>query len=228
MFLFSIDIDIILIYDMDRLGGSMDNIYIQKGVRKIYNNDRDNILYVTKFDIDVRNRDGYCIDSRNVDSFFYGYREDYGYRMSPCCDNIVSDRMISFDELDRGYIRLDKFIEDGEFIGREFRRLCPVITYYGVDGDYSRIIDNRYLKIDGYNNKYVVLYMKDNMFLVKYICGKYELYGIIDCRYIQDGMYEFIGDIYLEYMDRDMVYLDIVKQIDDYCKNDIKKKMKVK
>ena len=139
------------------------NVYIQKGVKKIYNDDKDNILYVTDFDMDVRKRDGYCIDSRNVDSFFYGYRENDGYRMSLCDSDIFSDRKISFDELDRGYIRLDEFIRDGKFIGREFRRLCPVITYYGVDEDYSRIIDNRYLKIDGYNNKYIVLYRKDNV-----------------------------------------------------------------
>ena len=208
---------------MDKLGGSMEyNIYIQKGVKKIYNNDRDNVLYVSEYDMDVRNRDGYCIDSRYVDSFFYGYRESDGYRMSPCYGNIVSDRMISFDELDRGYIRLDKFIRDGEFVGREFKRLCPVITYYGIDGDYSKIIDNRYLKIDGYSNKYVVLYRKDDIFLVKYICGRYELYSIVDCRYIRDGMYEFIGDVYLEYIDGDMVYLDIVKQIDRYCKKKIR------
>ena len=204
------------------------DIYIQKGVRKIYNNDRDNVLYADEYDIDVRNRDGYCIDSRNVDSFFNGYREDYGYRMSPCCDNIVSDRKISFDELHRGYIRLDEFVKEGEFIGREFKRLCPVITYYGTDRDYSRIIDNRYLKIDVYDNKYIVLYRKDNVFLVKYICGKYELYGIVDCRYIQDGMYEFIGDVYLEYMDRESIYLDVVKQMDRYCECNFKKKVKIR
>lgn len=210
---------------MDKLGGSMDNIYIQKGVKKIYNDDRDNVLYVTKFDMDVRDRNGYCIDSRNVDSFFYGDIDGDMCRMLSLSENMVKERYISLDELDRGYIRLDKFIMDGKFVGREFRRISPVITYYGIDKDDSKIIDNRYLKIDDYDNKYIVLYEKDNTFLVKYVYGNKVLYGIIDCRYIQDGNYEFIGDIYLEYMDREKVYLDIVKQMDSYCKNDIKKRI---
>lgn len=215
--------DLILDYDICKLGGSMNrDLYIQKGVRKVYNNDRDNVLYVTEFDIDVRNRDGYCIDSRYVDCFFNGYRENDGYRMSVCNSERDNDRIISFDELDRGYIRLDEFIRYGEFIGREFRRLCPVITYYGIDGDYSRIVDNRYLKIDGYNNKCIVLYRKDHVFLVKNIYGKHELYDIVDCRYIQDGNYEFLGPIYEEYMDREKIYLDIVKEIDGYSKKKVK------
>ena len=58
--------------------------------------------------------------------------------------------------------------------------------------------------------------------------GNKVLYGIIDCRYIQDGNYEFIGDIYLEYMDRDMVYSETIKQIDSYNKKCVKTRIKVK
>jgi len=224
---FCIDMDLILNYDMVRLGGSMDrDIYIQKGVRKVYNNDRDNVLYVSEFDMDVRNRNGYCIDSRNVDCFFYGYRENDGYRIGLFDNDIISDRIITFDELDRGYIRLDEFIRYGRFIGREFRRLCPVITYYGTDRDCFKVVDNRYLEIDGYNNRCIVLYEMNSVFLVKYVYGKNDMYGIIDCRYIQDGNYEFIGDVYLEYMDRDRVYFEIVEQIDRYSKGDSKIKVK--
>ena len=203
-------------------------IYIQKGVKKVYNDDRDNILYVSEFDMDIRNRNGYCIDSRYVDCFFYGYRENDGYRMVSLNENIISESFVTYDELNKGYINLYDFINEGKFIGREFRRLCPVITYYGIDGDNSRIIDNRYLKIDGYDNKYIVLYENNNTFLIKYMYGNKKLYGIVDCRYIQDGMYEFIGNVYEEYMDRENVYEDIVKQLDIYCKNDIKKKIKVR
>lgn len=204
------------------------SIYIQNGVKKIYNNDRDNVLYVTEFDMDVRNRNGYCIDSRNVDCFFYGYREEKCYRIVSLNENIVVKKYISLDELDRGYISLYDFINDGLFIGREFRRISPVIIYYGIGNNNSRIIDNRYLKIDDYDNKYIVLYEKDNTFLVKCMYGNKGLYGIVDCRYIQDGNYEFIGDVYEEYMDREKIYLDIVKQIDIKCKNNIKKKIKVR
>ena len=203
-------------------------IYIQKGVKKVYNDDRDNILYVSEFDMDIRNRNGYCIDSRYVDSFFYGYRENDGYRMIFLNENIISERFVTYDELNKGYINLYDFINEGKFIGREFRRLCPVITYCGVDGDNSRIIDNRYLKIDGYDNKYIVLYVNNNTFLIKYMYGNKELYGIVDCRYIQDNNYEFLGDIYLEYMDREKFYLDIVNQIDSYYDSYIKKRIKVR
>ena len=185
------------------------SVYIQKGVKKIYNNDIDNVIYVCEFDIDVRNRDGYCIDSRNIDSFFYGYRDNDRYRIVSLNENSISDRYISLDELNRGYISLDEFINEGRFIGREFRRLSSVVTYYGVDLDCSRMIDNKYLNIDEYDNKYIVLYELDNTFLVRYMYGNREWYGIVDCRYIQDGNYEFIGDVYLEYMDREKVYLDI-------------------
>ena len=204
------------------------NIYIQKGVKKIYCNDIDNVLYVSEFDMDVRDRDGYCIDSRNVDSFFCVNIDNDKCRMFSFNDNTIKERYISLDELDRGYISLFDFIKEGKFIGREFRRISPMITYYGVDGDNARIIDNRYLDMDCYDSKYIVLYEKDNTFLVKYMYSNKGLYVIIDCRYIQDGMYEFIGDVYVEYMDREKVYLDIVKQLDSYCENDIKKKVKVR
>lgn len=202
------------------------NIYIQKGVKKIYNNDRDNVLYVTQFPMDVKDRNGYCIDSRGANSFFYVIDDNSGYRLIECNKDRDINKYISYDELDRGYIRLDEFIKDGKFIGREFRRISSVITYYGVDKDNARIIDNRYLDIDCYNNKYIVLYENDNTFLVKYMYGTKGWYGIIDCRYTQDKMYEFIGDTYVEYMNRDKVYLEILEQIDSHSNKYIKIKHK--
>lgn len=217
---------------MDKLGGNMDsnNIYIQKGVRKVYYRDNEiDVEYITKFSIDVRDRNGYCIDSRGVDSFFYGIEDIDGCKMVECNKDRGINRHISLDELNRGYIKLSDFIRDGKFIGREFKRFLPVVTYCGTDKDRCEIRDGRYLEIDGYgyDSKYIVLYEKDNTFLVKYMYDNNIMYGIIDCRYIQDGMYKFVGPVYDEYKDRDMVYSEIVSQIDCYNKMDVKTRVKV-
>ena len=134
------------------------------------------------------------------------------------------DRYISLDELNNGYIKLSDFIKNARFIGREFKRIGPGITYYGIDRDMAKIRDSRYLEIDeyGYDDKYIVLYEKDNTFKVRYICGNSRWYGIVDCIYIQDGMYKFIGPVYEEYRDKEKVYLEIVEQIDSYTKKNVK------
>ena len=74
----------------------------------------------------------------------------------------------------------------------------------------------------------IIICKKDNMFLVKYISRYGEIYKIIDCSYVCDGNYEFYGDVYEEYMDRDMVYSEIIKQIDSYNKKCVKTRIKVK
>ena len=191
-----------------RLGGNMDsNIYIQKGVKKIYNDNSLGVEYVSEFPLNISDRDGYCIDSRGVDSFFY--RINGG--LMECNSNIPYVRYVSLEDIDNGYISLFKFINEGLFIGREFIRTSPMITY--IDG--YKIKDNAYLCSD---SKYIVIYAMNNIFLAKYICGNNEEYCIIDCRYINDGMYGFVGDVYEEYSDRYRVYFEIVKQIGDYCK----------
>lgn len=203
---------------MARMGGCMNiengyvnngEIYIQIGVRKQYNEKNNNgvmVEYVTEFSRNISDRDSYCIDSRGVDSFFY----KFGDKLMECNRNIPYDRYISFDELDNGYIELFDFINGSVFIGREFIRLEPVITYLNNE---CKMNDKAYLCSD---SKYIVLYAKDNVFLAKYICGRYEEYCIIDCRYITDGMYKFIGNVYDEYSDRGKVYLEIVNQVKEY------------
>lgn len=200
------------------------DIYIQKGVRKIsYKNnyDKHKIEYITEFINNNRNDNSYCIDSRGIDSFFYGFEVFAGYRIVEYNKDNAIDRYITLDELNNGYIKLFDFIMASKFIGREFIRTEPVITYYNTKEGTTKIIDNRYLKKEqyGYNDKHIVLYEKDNTFLVKYIYQNNECYGIVDCRYIQDGKYEFIGNVYEEYKDRNTIYLDIIKQIENHNKN---------
>lgn len=212
----------------------MDNnydIYIQRGIRKINysGSNKDKVEYVNEFIIDENDNIKFCIDSRGIDSFFYVIEVFAGYRLIECNKYNGINRYISKDELNRGYIKLDDFIKEGKFIGREFRRIEPVITYYGTGTNKCRIIDNRYLDLNQYGYKdvkYIVLYEKDNVFLAKFIYFDKEYYGIVDCRYIQDRMYKFIGNVYDEYRDRERVYLEIVEQINkDYnINNNVKRK----
>ena len=203
-------------------------IYIQKGVRKVYYNKDIRDDYVVEFSNDVRNRDSYCIDSRGADSFFYVVEDTDGYRLIECNKDIGVNRYISLNELNYGYIKLSDFLRDAKYIGRGFKRIEPVITYYGTDIDICRIIDNMYLEIDGYDNKYIVLYEKDNIFLVKYMFGYNEWYSIIDCRYIQDGNYQFYGKVYEEYKNIDRVYLEIMEQINSFSKKEDKIRVKIR
>lgn len=198
------------------MGLDVNEVYIQRGVKKVYNNGY--FEYVSDFSMNIDDRDGYCIDSRGVNSFFY--KIDGECRFVECNSNISYDRYVSLNEIKSGYINLYDFIDNGIFVGREFIRTVPVITYLNKDNIFK---DNAYLCSE---SKYIVLYAKDNMFLAKYIYGNYEEYCIIDCRYVNDGMYKFIGDVYEEYMDKEMVCLEIFKQIDDYCEK--KSKVKVK
>lgn len=207
-----------------------DNIYIQKGVRKRYYSEFKEDEYVFEYPLNIGDRDGYCIDTRGVDSFFFVISEEGRYRLIEIdkYDNLnrgIKRDYISINELNKGYIKLSEFIKEAEYVGREFRRTVPVITYC----NNTSIKDNSYLDRYGFeNNKHIVLYMKDNTCLVKYMCSYGSGYCIIDCRYIQDSNYEFIGSIYEEYRDRLKVYFDVLKEINKMKYNDFKKKIRTK
>lgn len=205
-------------------------ILIQKGVRKVYHKDKQNrdkcIEYVNNFTLDATNRDNYYIDSSGVDNFFQIYFDDdryilYQYDKFGKSFEVDS---ISLEEINKGYIKLSDFLRNANYVGKKFRRTAPLITYYGTDEVKYRMKDNSYLDVDDYEN--IVLYSMDNIFLVKCISCFGEIYKIIGCNYIIDGNYEFYGDIYEEYNNRDKIYLEIVKQIDDWSKK--LNKMRVK
>lgn len=145
---------------------------------------------------------------------------------------------VSLDELNKRFIRLSDYLKDALFVGREFRRIQPSYRYSKCENvddfllslfsgrnywkrreiikrEYSVIEDISFIGIDKYS-KNIVLYMKDNIFLVKYTGRFGEGYRIIDCSYTWDGNYEFYGDVYEEYSDRNKVYSEIVKQLKDY------------
>ena len=224
------------------------DIFLQRGVKRVFR-ENGKIICIDYINDDLVNGDNNYIERSGADDIYqlYGYDMN-GFKMnqySTYGDLVFEIENISLDELNKRFIKLSDFIRDAKFVGREFRRIQPVCRYskYKVvsngsfrginrrtlicDRKSNIITDRSFMDLDG-NVKNIVLYMKDNMFLVKCITRFEEFYRIIDCSYVCDGNYEFIGNVYKEYMDRDKVYLEIVKQIDSYNKKCVKTKIKVK
>ncbi len=113
------------------------------------------------------------------------------------------------DDMQKEFISLYDFLKKAAFVGREFRRTKPATLQSGnVSKDF---ID------DGFSNdKYIVLYATQELFLVKEIekSGS-ERYRLINSIFTLDGNYEFFGKVYEEYHDIDKVYSEIIKQIDE-------------
>lgn len=210
------------------LGGKMSyrlidgEIFIQRGARKVYHNNTDmQDEYVIEYSLDIMDRNNYCIDTRGVDSFYQIFFDEeqfkfYQYR-SDVYDKYFEVGNISLEKINEGYIRLVDFLKEAVFVGREFKRILPVITYYGTNNIKYSMKDNAYLDVDDIG-KNIVLCMKDNIFLVKHISRFGEEYRIIGCNYIFDGNYEFYGDVYEEYKNMDRVYLEIIEQINNFGK----------
>lgn len=223
------------------------DIFLQRGVKRVFR-ENGQIIHIDYINDDSVNGDNFCIDRSGADDIYqlYGYDMN-GFKMNQySTDGILVYELekMSLDDINKRFIKLSDFIKDGKFVGREFRRTQPVCryskyksVYNGYVGGIRRLMsvpnscgvikDRSYM--ESYeNSKNIVLYVKDNMFLVKYINRYGEIYKIIDCSYVCDGNYEFYGDVYEEYMDRDMVYSEIVSQIDSYNRKCVKTRIKVK
>lgn len=224
------------------------DIFLQRGVQRVFR-ENGQIIYIDYVKDYLVPSDNSYIDRSYADDIFqlYGYDMN-GYKMNSY--NIYGSLVCEFDnmsldELNKRFIKLSDFIRDAEFVGREFRRTQPVYRYTKFNSVYSGFVrginrwhlvntrdynvrtDRSYMR-NYENDKNIVLYMKDNIFLVKYISCYGEFYKIIDCSYTSDGNYEFYGKVYEEYRDRDKVYLDIVKQIDSYNEKCVKTRIRVK
>jgi len=221
------------------------DIFLQRGVKRVFR-ENGKIIRIDYINDDLVIGDNNYIDRGGADDIYqlYGYDMN-GFKINQySTDGILVYEIVnvSLDDINKRFIKLYDFIKDAKFIGREFRRIQPVCRYSkykSISNGFVRgirrlmlvpnncgiIEDSSYM--ESYDNsKNIVLYMKDNMLLVKYISRYGEFYKIIDCSYVCDGNYEFIGDVYLEYMDRDRVYFEIVEQIDRYSKGDSKIKVK--
>lgn len=223
------------------------DIFLQRGVKRVFK-ENGKIIRIDYINDDLVNGDNLDIDRSGADDIYqlYGY-DMSGFKMNQYStdgDLVFEIENMSLDDINKRFIKLSDFIKDAKFVGREFRRTQPVCRYSkykSVYNGYVRgirrlmlipnscgVIKDRSYMESYENSKNIVLYVKDNMFLVKYISRYGEIYKIIDCSYVCDGNYEFYGDVYEEYMDRDMVYSEIIKQIDSYNKKCVKTRIKVK
>lgn len=223
------------------------DIFLQKGVKRVFR-ENGQIVYIDYIKDNLVPSDNSYIDRSGADDIYqlYGYDMN-GFKMnqySTYGDLVYELDNMSLDDINKRFIKLSDFIKDAKFIGREFRRIRPVCRYSkykSVSNGFVRgirrltfvpnncgIIEDRSYMENYENNKNIVLYMKDNMFLVKYISRYGEIYKIIDCSYVCDGNYEFYGGVYEEYRDRDRVYSEVVNQIDSYNKKCVKTRIRVK
>lgn len=180
-----------------------------------------------------------CIDNSGVSDIYQLYGYDIGgYQINQyaCYGSIILElENMSLDEINKRFIKLSDYLRDAQFVGREFRRIQPVYRYskFRIDTirgridrtrNYNTITDRSFMS--DCDSKHIVLYMKDNIFLVKDISCLGEFYRIIAGDYTYDGNYEFYGDVYEEYNDRDKVYLEIMEQIDSYNQIDTRTRIK--
>lgn len=223
------------------------DLFLQRGVKKVFR-ENGQIVCIDYIKDDLIKGDNFYIDRNGADDIYqlYGYDMN-GFKMNQynTYGNLVYELdNMSLDDINKRFIKLSDFIKDAKFIGREFRRTNPVCRYSkykSVSNGFVRgirrlvlvpnscgVIEDRSYMENYENNKNIVLYMKDNMFLVKYISRFGEVYKIIDCSYVCDDNYEFYGDVYEEYMNREKVYSEVVSQIDSYNKKHVKTRIKVK
>ena len=221
------------------------DLFIQRGVQKVFK-ENGQIVRIDYIKGDLVNGDNFYIDRSDADDIYqlYGYDMN-GFKLNQYTtygDLVFEIENVSLDDINKRFIKLSDFINDAKFIGREFRRTQPVCRYSKyksvsnvfvrgirrftlVPNDCGVITDRSYM--ESYDNsKNIVLYVKNNTFLVKYISRSDDVYKIIHSGYVWDGNYEFMGEVYEEYMDRDRVYSEIFEQINSYNKKDVKTRIR--
>lgn len=220
------------------------DLFIQRGVQKVFK-ENGKITCIDYVNDNLVEWDNFYIDRSFADDIFLLYGHDMnGFKMNAydaygCCCFEFKD--MSLEEINKRFISLSDFLNDAKFVGREFRRIEPIYRYGNMSvntgfvrgirrlmvGPKGVIRDRSYM--ESYDNsKNIVLYVKNNTFLVKYISRYGDVYKIIHSGYVWDGNYEFFGKVYEEYLDRDMVYSEIVEQINSYNKKCVKTRIRVK
>lgn len=190
-------------------------IYIKKDAEPFYLKEKDkDLIYDLQFDASKENpsplamaflpkfkefegfegKDNYsgCSD------FWISYIDNNGINLTckSSLDIFKSQRQFkNKQELDKYFIKLLDFLDNSRYIGRYFKRTCPI---KGRDRSYM-----------WENNCCLVLYATDNLMLVKY----YDSFEMISPLYLKDGNFTFYGEYTDEYNDKPFVYQSIFKQI---------------
>jgi len=146
------------------------------------------------------------IDYSGTEFFWQAFNDNNGVlvtcAMASCLDKVYK----SMAEMERDFIKLSDFLDKAIFVGRNFRRTKPIVFQTGkVANMYMSETDEYY---------HVVLYAMQDLFLVKKYSKIGEEYQLINSQCTMDGNYEFYGEVFNQYADKDMVYREILEQVE--------------
>lgn len=145
------------------------------------------------------------LDYSGTDTFWRLYTND-GINLL-MKNNFQERKYNGVEEMKRIYMKLSEFLNESSFIGKEFVRTAPIRKNGMLDTSYTSPL----------KEKNIVLYAKNDLFLaVKRKIEQDKLiesYTLINSNYIKDRNYEFHGNIYSEYKDKNKVYKLIRRQL---------------
>ncbi len=153
------------------------------------------------------------LDYSYCDKFWQAFMNN-GKIVLRCCDKRNVSRVFnSVQELEMDFVKLSDFLNNATFVGRKFKRTKPIVsTLGGNDLSFMSVDDDYY---------YIVLYAMQDLFLVKFCSSLFHKneYRLINSRYTLDGNYEFYEQEHLSYADKDLVYQEILEQLEGQRKD---------
>lgn len=147
------------------------------------------------------------LDYSYTEDFWQAYKERNGILLKCSYSNSVERVYKDIEQLESDFVKLSDFLDKATFVGRKFRRTKPVIHHTGKGDKSYMFVDDKYY--------YIVLYAMQDLFLVMKHSYNGDEYLLINSQYTLDGNYEFYGEVFQEYADKDMVYREILEQIEN-------------
>ena len=146
------------------------------------------------------------IDYSGTEFFWQAFNDNKGVLVTCAMASSLDKIYKSIDEMERDFIKLSDFLDKATFVGRKFRRTKPIVFQAGK-------VAKMYMSETG-EYYHVVLYAMQDLFLVKKYSKIGEEYQLINSQCTMDGNYEFYGEVFNQYADKDMVYREILEQVE--------------
>ena len=120
---------------------------------------------------------------------------------------IASKAFSSMDELNKEFISLRSFLQQGEYVGKNFKRTKPLngICFY-MQNEFSIPECDDILALYRYGD-ILLVYGRDGFNTIK------PEYSLISAEFLEDGNYSFYGKKNKEYYDQEAVYEAVKKQV---------------
>lgn len=116
----------------------------------------------------------------------------------------------SVEKMNKDFIKLTEFLKKSTYVGMEFVRTKPIVTY-------DNKFDRSFMKINPLleEEKHIVLFAMQDLFLIRVIDDPFikDRYELVNSKYTLDGNYKFIGKVYSEYKDKTKVYKEIYEEL---------------